>query len=173
MFEIGPIFEPRGNDLPLEPRRLALVITGARRRSSWDVKDSATFDFFDMKGRLEILLSGLHLGDAAYAETESPNALHPGKSAQVKVNGQTVGIFGELHPLVKDKYDFGDASVIVAEFDLDLLRTLNPTYGIVPVPEAPAIFEDIAVIVDDSVAASVVETLIRQTGAPTVTDVRL
>ncbi len=40
-------------------------------------------------------------------------------------------------------------------------------------PETPPIYEDIAVIVDDSVQASAVESLIRQTGAGTVTDVRL
>jgi phenylalanyl-tRNA synthetase beta chain len=99
--------------------------------------------------------------------------LHPGKAAEVKVNGQVVGVFGELHPFAKEKFEFGEAPVIVAEFDLDLLRSLNPTYGIVPVPETPPIFEDIAVIVDDSVAASAVEALIRQTGGRTVTDVRL
>ncbi|MBI3152306.1 MAG: phenylalanine--tRNA ligase subunit beta, partial [Chloroflexi bacterium] len=77
------------------------------------------------------------------------------------------------HPLVKEKFEFGDAPIIVAEFDLDLLRKLNPTYGIKPVPETPPIYEDIAVIVDDSVEATAVESLIRQTGGKTVTNVRL
>jgi len=78
-----------------------------------------------------------------------------------------------LHPLVKDKYDVGISPVIVAEFDLDALRDATPTYGIIPVSEFPPVFEDIAVIVDESVAASRVEELIRQTGGKTVTNVRL
>lgn len=175
LFEVGSVFEPNGNDLPFEPRKLAIVMTGSRLASAWDVKDSPHFDFFDLKGRLELLLSGLRLADISYAATREASTpyLHPGKAAEVKVNGKVVGLFGELHPLVKEKFEFGDAPIIVAEFDLDLLRKLNPTYGIKPVPETPPIYEDIAVIVDDSVQAIAVEALIRQTGGKTVTDVRL
>jgi len=173
MFEVGSIFEPIKNELPNEPRKLAMVMTGARIASAWDVKDVPAFDFYDMKGRIELLLAGLRFTDIVYAETESTYSLHPGKSAEVKVNGQIVGVFGELHPLAKEKYEFGDAPVIVAEFDLEKLRTLNPAYGIVPVSEFPPMYEDIAIILDESVAASAVEALIRQTGGKTVTDVRL
>ena len=172
-FEIGSVFEPVTNDLPLEPRRLAIVMTGLRDATAWDVKDSPQFDFYDLKGRIELLLSGLRLTNISYAETESTPYLHPGKGAEVKVSGKAVGVFGEIHPLVKDKYELGDAPVLVAEFDLDSLRAVNPTYGIVPVPEFPPVYEDIAVIVDESVLAERVESLIRQTGGRTVTNVKL
>ncbi len=173
LFEVGSVFEPNGNDLPFEPRKLAIVMTGARLASAWDVKDAPNFDFFDMKGRLELLLSGLRLTDISYAAAESTPYLHPGKAAEVKVNGKVVGVFGELHPLAKEKFEFGDSPIIVAEFDLDLMRKLNPTYGIKSVPETPPIYEDIAVIVDASVETAAVEALIRQTGGKTVTNVRL
>src|SRR5258706_7823457 len=55
MFEVGQVFEPNGKDLPLEPRKLAIVLTGARLVSAWDVKNAPVFDFFDMKGRIELL----------------------------------------------------------------------------------------------------------------------
>ncbi|MBK9211080.1 MAG: phenylalanine--tRNA ligase subunit beta [Anaerolineales bacterium] len=173
MFEVGSVFEPVKNDLPNEPRKLGIVMTGARIASAWDVKTPPAFDFYDMKGRIELLLAGLRFTDIVYAEASSSYQLHPGKSAEVKVSGQVVGVFGELHPLAKEKYEFGDAPVIVAEFDLEKLRTLNPSYGIVPVSEFPPMYEDIAIILDESVAASAVEALIRQTGGKTVTDVRL
>ncbi|MBL8110547.1 MAG: phenylalanine--tRNA ligase subunit beta [Anaerolineales bacterium] len=174
MFEIGSVFEPNKNNLPNEPRKLAIAMTGLRTQTAWDVKDSASFDFYDMKGRLELLLSGLRLSGISYnTPTDSSLFLHPGKSAQVSVNGQTVGVFGELHPLVKEKYDFEDSPVIVAEFDLDTLRNLQPTYGVTPVSEFPPVLEDIAIIVDESVAAERVESLIKQTGGKIVTRVRL
>ncbi|HJR81126.1 MAG TPA: phenylalanine--tRNA ligase subunit beta [Anaerolineales bacterium] len=173
MFELGPVFEPSGSGLPDEPSRLALAMTGSRIPTSWDVKDSPIFDFYDLKGRIELLLSGLHYEDISYAPIDSIPYLHPGKAAEVKVNGQTVGVFGELHPLVKEKFEVGDAPVIVAEFDLEKLRSLNPIYGIMPVAEHPPVYEDIAVIVDESVPAARVEELIRQTGGKTVTNVRL
>ncbi len=173
MFEVGSVFEPVKNDLPNEPRKLGIVMTGARIASAWDVKTPPAFDFYDMKGRIELLLAGLRFTDIVYAEASSSYQLHPGKSAEIKVSGQVVGVFGELHPLAKEKYEFGDAPVIVAEFDLEKLRALNPSYGIVPVSEFPPMYEDIAIILDESVAASAVEALIRQTGGRTVTDVRL
>jgi len=172
-FEIGPIFEPVKNELPNEPHKLAIAMTGLRGATAWDVKESPVLDFFDMKGRIELLLSGLRFMDVVYTATDSVKYLHPGKAAEIKISDQTVGVFGELHPLVKEKYELGDSSVLVAEFDLETLRGLNPAYGITSVPEFPSIYEDIAVIVDESVAASRVEALIKQTGGKSVSNVRL
>src|SRR6185503_17829709 len=134
MYEIGSTFEPKSSGLPNEPHKLALVMTGSRTANAWDVKDSSTYDFFDMKGRLELLLSGLRYRNVSYTPIDSVNYLHPGKAAEIKFDGQAVGVFGELHPLAKEKYEFGDAPVVVAEFELDLLRSITPTYDIVPVP---------------------------------------
>ena len=186
LFEIGPVFEPVKNDLPNEPRKLVLVMTGLREALAWDVKDSPHLDFFDMKGRLELLLSGLRLSDITYAVADSASTtplgtaaplsatyLHPGKAAQIKVGDKVVGVFGELHPVVKDKYEVGNAPILAAEFDLDLLRSVSPTYGIKPVADVPPVLEDIAVILDESVPASQVEALIRQTGGKVLTNVKL
>ena len=173
MYEIGSTFEPGTDELPNEPHKLAIVMMGQRIATAWDVKDSPRYDFFDMKGRIELLLSGLRYTYVSFYPIDSINYLHPGKTAEVKVNGQRVGVFGELHPLVKERYELGDSPVIVAEFEMDLLHRITPTYAIVPVPEVPPVLEDIAVIVDESVPAARVESLIRQTGGKTVTDVRL
>ena len=172
LFEIGPVFEPQGEKLPIEPRRLAIVMTGRRLAPSWDVQESPALDFYYMKGRLELLLAGLHLCDFEFAETKA-DYLHPGKSAVLRVDGKALGSFGELHPRVKEKYDLGDAPVIVGEFDLDRMCTLHPTYGVKSTPDTPPIFEDIALIVDESIPAAKVEALIRQTGGKILAEVRL
>ena len=173
LFEVGSVFEPVKNDLPNEWRKLGIAMTGLREATAWDVKASTKLDFYDLKGRLELLLSGLRLSGITYTEASSTPYLHPGKAAAINISGQVVGIFGELHPLVKEGYVLGDAPVLVAEFDLETLRRISPTYGIVPVSEFPPVYEDIAVIVADSVAASAVEALIKQTGGKTVTNVKL
>ena len=180
-FEIGPIFEPAGNDpligsgqaLPKEPRKLAIAMTGLREATAWDVKDSPKLDFFDLKGRIELMLSGLRLTGISYTGTDSYSKFHPGKAAEVNAGDKVIGAFGELHPLVKEQYELGDSPVLVAEFDLDLMRSISPTYGIETIPETPPIYEDIAVIVDELVLAQTVEALIRQTGGRSVTNVRL
>jgi phenylalanyl-tRNA synthetase beta chain len=172
-FEVGSVFVPHENELPDEPRKLAIAMTGLREATAWDVKDSPKLDFFDLKGRIELMLSGLRLTNISYTATDSYSHLHPGKAAEVKAGDVVIGAFGELHPLVKEQYELGDSPVLVAEFDLDVMRSVSPTYGIKTIPETPSMYEDIAVIVDESVKAETVEALIRQTGGRSVTDVRL
>lgn len=173
LFEIGPVFKPVKNDLPDEPSKLVLVMTGLREALSWDVSDSPNVDFFDIKGRIELLLSGLHHTDITYAPIGSVSYLHPGKAAQIQIDGKVIGVFGELHPLVKDKYEVRDAPILAAEFDLDVLRSVSPIYGIKPVADVPPVLEDIALILDEAVPASKVEALIRQTGGKVLTSVKL
>ncbi len=74
-------------------------------------------DFYDLKGVVEGLLAGLHVENVCYQTARHPS-LHPGKAAQIGIDGKGVGVMGELHPLVKANYELGDAPVYVAEFDL-------------------------------------------------------
>jgi phenylalanyl-tRNA synthetase beta chain len=172
-FEIGPVFEPAGNDLPLERQRLALAMTGLRLAAGWDRQDSTAFDFFDLKGRVELLLRGLSIDAASFAPVDSVAYLHPGKAASITVRGQVVGVFGELHPLTHERYEFGESAVLVADMDLEALRRLQPQYTLTAVADFPPVLEDIAVIVDDSVPAAQVEGLIREAGGASLIKVRL
>jgi phenylalanyl-tRNA synthetase beta chain len=173
LFEIGPIFETNESELPTEITKLAIAMSGQRDETAWDVKTSPIMDFYDIKGRIEHLLAGFRLTDVTYSPTDSVPYLHPGKAAEVKVNGQTIGVLGELHPLVKDKYEFEDAPVLAAEFDLATMRAAQSEYELQPVPEVPPVLEDIALILDESIPAAQVEALIRQTGGKVLTDVKL
>jgi phenylalanyl-tRNA synthetase beta chain len=173
LFEIGPVFLPVRNELPEEASRLAILLTGLRSANSWDVKDSPVLDFYDLKGRIELLLDGLRYEDISYTAIDSIPYLHPGKAAQVSVNGKVVGVFGELHPLARQKFELGDAPLLIAEFDMQALRAASPVYGIVPVSGFPPVYEDIAVIVDETIPAARVEMLIRQTGGKSLAAIRL
>jgi phenylalanyl-tRNA synthetase beta chain len=176
-FEIGPVFVPNKAELPDEPRKLAIAMTGRRQPPAWDVNDSPVMDFYDLKGVTDAFLAGLGLKNIAYAPADSSlmpgMAFHPGKSAQVSVDGVVIGAFGELHPAVAEKYDFADTPVLAAEFDIETLRSLKPAYAITPVPAFPPMLEDIALIVDEEIPAAKVEHLIRQTGGKMLADVRL
>jgi phenylalanyl-tRNA synthetase beta chain len=172
-FEIGPVFEPRDGELPEEAHRLALAMTGARHPASWDTPDEAAFDFFDLKGRVELMLQALRASEIEYGIAAEAPYLHPGKSAQVMQAGRVIGAFGELHPLVKQQYELGPRPVLVGEFDLDRLREFRPDYSATAVAEFPPVLEDIAIIVQDSVPASRVEAAIRSAGRPELSGVRL
>ena len=173
LFEIGPVFEPSDNELPDEITKLAIAMTGTRGETSWDVKDSPIMDFYDLKGRIELLMASLRLANVSYTPTDTVPYLHPGKAAEVVVNGKTMGVFGELHPSVKDKYEIEDAPVLVAEFDLATMREMETGYEVKSVPDVPPVLEDIALILDEDIPAAQVEAFIRQTGGKILTDVKL
>jgi phenylalanyl-tRNA synthetase beta chain len=165
VFEIGSVYYTQdGQELPDEPRRLAILISGARARSGWQPADTGTVDFFDLKGIVEGLLDGLHIRDAVYRPSSHPS-LHPGRSASVSVNAVEVGSFGELHLLVARAFDLDEVPVIVADFDLDLLLDqVIELFKVRPLPVTPPVLEDIALIVPVTTPAAEVESVIRQAG---------
>jgi phenylalanyl-tRNA synthetase beta chain len=171
MFEIGPVFIPQGSDLPLEPRRLSIALSGRRYEQAWDTRLGVKLDFYDLKGIIEALMAALHL-EVSYAPAEHPS-FHPGKCASVLMGKTALGVFGELHPLVQENYDFS-APVVAADFDLEaVLDAMRTAFDLKPVSEFPPVLEDIAVIVDEALPADRVEALIRQTGGRLLASVRL
>lgn len=172
-FEIGPAFEPVDGELPVERRMLALAMTGARDASAWDRPEVGRFDFYDLKGRIELMLGGLHSPAVSFIPGKPVNYLHPGKTAEIRVNETMVGVLGELHPLAAEKYGLAAQPVLVAELDLEQLQAISSESEVKPVPEFPPVLEDIALIVDEATPASQVEMLIRQTGGKALANVRL
>ena len=75
-----------------------------------------------------------------------------------------IGFLGLLSPVVISKLDIKATKpeIIVFELDVDKLISVVPlTMGYSPVPKFPSVERDIAIIVDDTLNASEVETLIR------------
>jgi phenylalanyl-tRNA synthetase beta chain len=173
-FEIGAefIYEQK-NSLPLEPRKLVIGMSGKRSNPSWDLQTSGNLDFFDLKGVLDAMLQKIHLQDVSFQPAKHPS-LHPGKCAQISVNNTMIGVFGEIHPRVKQNYDFLTPAVYIAEIDLEALLPLIPLrFETSPVSVFPPVLEDIALIVEETIPADKVEALIRQTGGKLLADVRL
>ncbi len=173
-FEIGPVFLPAaGQMLPEELPRLVIAMSGLRLPAAWDRQETELMDFYDLKGVVEGLLDDLHIEQVAFCPASHP-AFHPGKCAEIQLEGCSLGIFGELHPLVKQQYDFLAPPVLAAEMDIAaLLSAYQRFFEIRSVPVFPPVLEDIAVIVDESLAAAQVEAVIRQGGGKLLTGLRL
>ncbi len=185
LFEIGSVFLTRGAgetqpgdlpedaSLPLEPRRLGIVLTGPRHNATWQSADTAPLDFYDLKGIVEALGAGLHLNEVNFAACAHP-LFHPGRAAELRLGAETAGVFGELHPLAREKWELPAQAVLVGEFDLDKILARAETRFIVrAISRYPAIVQDIALLVDENIQAARVEGLIRQTGGALLTDARL
>ncbi len=175
LFELSSVFLPTENDiLPIEQTRAALVLSGPRAPHNWQDGDAAPADFFDMKGIIEAVLDGLHVPKVSYRPTEH-STFYPGRVAEI-VSGDTVlGVMGQLHPQVVSAYELPeDVPVLAADLDVETLISLaSDSYRVAPVPRFPAVQQDIAVVVDESVSAAELESVIRKAGGFLLADVRL
>lgn len=174
IFELGRVFHPRPDQLlPAEPRRVAALLVGPREPQSWQPHDASPLGFFDLKGIVEVLLARLELRDVAWERGQHP-ACHPGRTARLLVGGQEIGIVGELHPLVRAAFDLPNLPVAIMELDLDaLLAGWGAPTPMTEISGQPPVYEDLAVIVDETVPAAQVAALIRQAGGKLLVDLRL
>lgn len=166
IFEIGAVYTLADEGLPDEAPRLAILLCGPRQLTTWQGSDTSAMDLFDLKGVVDQLLAGLHVEAVHYVPASQP-PFHPGKCAQVFSGDRLLGTIGELHPLVFQRYDLGQHPVLVGELDLmSLSGCLQERFPVAPIPAYPAVLEDLAIVVDESVTAERVQQVIRQAAGP-------
>jgi phenylalanyl-tRNA synthetase beta chain len=175
IFEIGSVYHPQpGQVLPDEPRHLCIVMTGPREAPSWlEGQDRQTLDFYDLKGVVDALCAGLGLENVVW-ERGKHSAYHPGRCAQVRIGEQVVGMAGELHPAVREAYELPPQAVCALEFDLDVLLSDWGQVSQAMTPSMhPPVYEDLAIVVDETTPAVVVRDLIAKVGGPMLRKVEL
>jgi phenylalanyl-tRNA synthetase beta chain len=157
-FEMGRVFSIQEAVAPLERQMLAAVLCGPSLPEQWSSK-SVDVDFYDIKAMLDAVLAGSGFS-AAYRSTDKP-FMHPGRSAEVLVDGQVVGVIGALHPGLNKVLDLpGD--VFAFELDLSALpeRVLPKA---APVSRFPSVRRDLALLVPESVSWGEIERCVRAT----------
>jgi len=176
LFEIGKVFRLKhGEELPDEPRRLGIVMGGPRNDRHWLATEGPDIDFFDLKGMVEALLARLHMSGAAYEPAEHPT-FQPGRTARLLAGDPpvVVGYLGEIHSIVRDAFDLPKRRVAAAELDLEtLLGQVPVAWFVEPISLYPAVLQDLAVVVDDAIPASAVQSLIAKAGGFLLKEVRL
>ena len=168
LFEIGHVFHPAD---PVDEREVVTVaLAGLADEGLYS--ESRIFDFFDGKGALEALLSGLAIDDWRLADT-SGRPLHPARSATVEIAGEPAGVIGELHPRVAQRLDL-PARVAIFELDVaSLARNAARRTTYRDIPRYPPIRRDLAFILDASTPAADVRSALEQAGGEFVGSVLL
>ena len=157
LFELGKEYRPRPNDLPDEREILCGILSGPGIESSWQVRDELA-DFFTAKGVVEGLLSQLGV-EASFGEC-SDHGLHLTKQAVVVVDGNELGVVGEIHPVVLERFDIVEAVYL---FKIDLAALLPFTTGhrmFRPIARFPSVVRDMALVLDSGVAHQKVMSII-------------
>ena len=164
LFEMGRCFN--GAAAEAQPLRLAGLAYGHARPEQWgEAKREA--DFFDVRGDIEALMHPLPI---RFDRAGHP-ALHPGRTACIALDGQTIGWLGTLHPRLLQKYDFVRAPIL---FELDwsaVVARMAPRY--IGLSKFPAVRRDIAVVADADVAVGDILTAARANLPTKMVDISL
>ncbi|MEV1314478.1 phenylalanine--tRNA ligase subunit beta [Micromonospora arborensis] len=194
LYEIGAVFHPRvgagsppamGVDrrptdaefaaadavVPAQPVHVAAVLSGdldpagwwgAGRPAGWADAIEAARDVLDAAGVV---------GERVEVRATEYAPWHPGRCAELRVDGSVVGHAGELHPLVVAALELPRRTCAM-ELDLDAL----PAAGVTPAPAVsgfPPALIDVALVVDDSVPAEQVRRALEAGAGELLEDVRL
>lgn len=154
--------------LPAQPVHVALVLAGAREPSGpWG--RGRTADVTDALEAARVIGRAAYVDIALRAGEELP--WHPGRCAEIVVDGQIVGHTGELHPAVIERLGLPKRTCAL-ELSLDALPVANP----LPAPRIspfPAVHQDVSLVVTETVPADAVTEALRDGAGELIEDVRL
>ncbi|KTD44172.1 phenylalanine--tRNA ligase subunit beta [Legionella parisiensis] len=155
-FEIGVVFDVTNGQL-IERSCVAGILMGEEGSANWS-EPTRGFDFFDLKGDLQSLFTSLKLKQVEFTKAEH-DALHPGQSAQIKINGVAAGWLGMLHPRLVDALDLQE-DVLLFEINLAALMGYEaPRYK--PISKYPQIRRDLSFLVNAEISVMQIESVVR------------
>lgn len=158
LFEAGLRFRPDDNGALAQEEAIALLAAGPVQEEHWDLRQRPV-DFFDVKADVEALFAGADASRFRFEPAGHP-ALHPGQSARILVDGESVGWMGVLHPAHQETLDLPGAPVLFEMAVRPLLERPLPAYR--AVSRYPSIRRDLAVIVDENLPAQAILGMVGQ-----------
>ncbi|WP_022964139.1 phenylalanine--tRNA ligase subunit beta [Halopseudomonas pelagia] len=170
LFESGLRFVPQSNGELLQEPMLSGVACASRLPEGW-ANGSDKLDFYDVKGDVEALLGQGGAGNQYLFEPAEHPALHPGQSARISRDGETVGWLGALHPQLLIELDIQGPLFI---FELTLSKIIQgrlPKFA--ELSRFPEVRRDVALLVDKTVVAEDLLADIRANAGDALKNLRL
>ena len=154
--------------LPRQPLHVGVVLTGMREPAGpWG--PGRPVDAVDAFEAVRIIGRACHVDLEFRAAQRLP--WHPGRCAEIILDGATIGHAGQLHPAVIERTGL-PKGVCAVELDLSAIPVVEP----LPAPAVspfPAVFQDVSLIVANDVAAQAVVDAVRHGAGELLEDVRL
>lgn len=160
-FEIGKTFSIRDQSFD-EETRLGILLAGKWQDANWTTPTVGT-SIFVLKGIIESVLRDLHV-PCNVVSSESA-LLETGASVLVSSETTALGTLGIL------RHDVGtllglERETFYAELSVDALLKSIPTICFREFSKFPSVRRDIAVVVDSSMTAGQLQTIIAEHGGP-------
>lgn len=172
-FEVGRRYLPLedSSQQPQERRSVGIALCGSAE-VSWLPEIARPADFYDLKGIVESLLDRLHISRYHFTPTQHPT-FHPGRCALLELPRRTsegeevfspIGVLGEVHPLVQQRYDLPYRTYL-CELDLALLYDVVPGHlSYTPISRRQELSRDLALVVNQNVPAEAIHAAILRGG---------
>ncbi|MBF7114394.1 phenylalanine--tRNA ligase subunit beta [Pediococcus pentosaceus] len=162
LYEQGRVFYGNGQAQPEEIEHIAGAITGSMQAKSWNEKEKPV-TFFDVKGIVEQYLKNVAVaGEVSYVADHDRQGMHPGRTADVLLDGDVIGFIGQIHPTTAEEFKIKETYV----FELNLTKIIHAEkklqhYDVIS--KYPAITRDIAILVNKEVSNTEVLNVINET----------
>jgi phenylalanyl-tRNA synthetase beta chain len=165
--------EPRQRDAleyNYEHDVLTLASAGRWSESEWRKGESLEDHSRLFKGAIAAIVKSL---GAVFSVGKSEDPfLHPGMQASIKMGRNVVGVFGVIHPTIREACDLRVPGMY-AEFDLRLVRKFMGRTESLELSDLPSISRDITLMVEPKEQAGRVVRLIREAQIGILKDVQI
>ena len=105
-------------------------------------------DFFTLKGVVEELLYACGVDEYDVAAVTDDPTFHPGRTAEITVDGKRIALLGEVHPAVLANYEIGVKAYLAQADFASLLAIGNTDRKYHQLPRFPASTRDLAFVCD-------------------------
>jgi len=166
LFEVGSVYSSDSTGLRTEKAVLSAIVLGPYEPTPWKPR-GGEYDFYDLKGTLETLITHLHLKLEIFPDSKP--FLLPGKSVRVQIDDRELGYMGQMAP---EQNLVAELNVYALELDLGALAK-SSSLRFQPIPKFPETYRDISILVDRSVTSQKAADLILKTGCPLIQKVDL
>ncbi len=171
-FELGRVYLSKGaGELADEKRMLGIALSDAPSAPNWQ-KGAENVDFFALKAIVENVLREFGAPNPVLSRASAPS-FHVGRCATLSLNGEELGILGEVHPLVAEQFEIGGRAYI-AQIDFDaLVRHISLVRQYQPFSKFPAIERDLALLCPRALAAASISDAAWRAGGPLLENARI
>ena len=161
LFEIATEYIPvDGEDLPNEKKKVVIGLYGDT-------------DFYKLKGLVERIFSVAGIAKYKVEAVKDNPTYHPGRTAEISVDGEKIALFGQIHPEVLENYEVKE-KIYCAEIDFDKLYDLhNGEIKYKSLPKFPAMTRDLAFVCDRNIPVMSLHELIADAAGKLLEEIKL
>lgn len=148
---------PSRRELPHEKEMLCAFLSGSKYGLSlYESRES--FGYYDAKGVVDNIVS--NLGLKAIFTLSEEEGLFPGRGADIFIDGDKVGVVGEVHPRVSQYFEL---SGVVCIIEMDMEKLWSKTKGVKryqSIARYPDVTRDIALVLNSDINFQQVDDII-------------